>query len=506
MSELPHGNPAVATVPSAAQKKPVVAYVLGALLLLAAATGVGLGVIKLIKGPPEKEVEPEKAEALTGNNSQVKLKPSALEKSGVKTELLSKAPFIEVVNVPGRLALDETRLAHVNPVVDGIIQEVPVRLGQEVKAGEVLATLECKDLAQAKLELVKTRLALQQAQAQEKWSKEVGTNTLALVQSLEKGISIVEVEKLFRGKNLGDLRQQLVTSYSRRLQSKAQYDAVNQPDVLGAVSQASLIKLRADSEAAEAGFWALCEELKFQSAQNMRIGEQKLREAQTSESLAISQLLMLGFSRVEVEAMNPLAEGEKVSRYPLRSPVAGTIIEQHAVLRERVGIQNQMFQVANLSTLWLKADVPQRDIILAQGLAGGYVRFNAGENGGPEQRAKVLYTGDVVDPNTRTVNLLAEVDNTKRQWKPGMYVEVTLVRAEPGILQVPLEAVQRQDTQAFVFIKESSDTFRRIDVTLGRQAGGKVEVKSGLKEGQEVVVSGGFVLKSELFKEQLAGD
>ena len=52
MSELPHGNPAVATVPSAAQKKPVVAYVLGALLLLAAATGVGLGVIKLIKGPP----------------------------------------------------------------------------------------------------------------------------------------------------------------------------------------------------------------------------------------------------------------------------------------------------------------------------------------------------------------------------------------------------------------------------------------------------------------------
>jgi RND family efflux transporter MFP subunit len=264
--------------------------------------------------------------------------------------------------------------------------------------------------------------------------------------------------------------------------------------------------LRADSEAAEAGFWALCEELKFQSAQNMRIGEQKLREAQTSESLAISQLLMLGFSRVEVEAMNPLAEGEKVSRYPLRSPVAGTIIEQHAVLRERVGIQNQMFQVANLSTLWLKADVPQRDIILAQGLAGGYVRFNAGENGGPEQRAKVLYTGDVVDPNTRTVNLLAEVDNTKRQWKPGMYVEVTLVRAEPGIMQVPLEAVQRQDTQAFVFIKESSDTFRRIDVTLGRQAGGKVEVKSGLKEGQEVVVSGGFVLKSELFKEQLAGD
>ena len=94
-------------MPSAAPKKPVIAYVLGALLLLAAATGVGLGVIKLINGPPEKEVEPEKAEALTGNNSQVKLKPSALEKSGVKTELLSKAPFIEVVNVPGRLALDD---------------------------------------------------------------------------------------------------------------------------------------------------------------------------------------------------------------------------------------------------------------------------------------------------------------------------------------------------------------------------------------------------------------
>ena len=84
-----------------------------------------------------------------------------------------------------------------------------------------------------------------------------------------------------------------------------------------------------------------------------------------------------------------------------------------------------------------------------------------------------------MDPTTRTVNLLAEVDNTKRAWKPGMFVEVSLVRAEPGVLQVPLEAVQRQDTQTFVFVRESATRFRRADVKLGRQAEGKVEILKG---------------------------
>ena len=506
MVESPQGQPVIARPAHPAPRKPVVAWLLGGALLVASAAGVGLGALKLMRGPEKKEAEPEKAEAGTGHGALVELKAVAAEKAGVRAEKLQKAPFVEVVRVPGRLALDETRLAHINPVVDGIIQEVPVRLGQEVKAGDVLAMLECKDLAQAKLELVKARLTLQQAEAQEKWNREVGTNTQALVENLEKGVAIAEIEKMFRGRNLGDLRQQLVGSYSRRLQAKAQYDAVNQPDVVGAVSQSNLIKLRADSEGAEAGFRALCEEMKFQSVQQIRAGEQKLREAQTSEALAKTQLLMMGFNRDEVEKMNPIGEGEKVSRYPLRSPMAGTIIDQHAVLRERVGLQNQMFQIANLNTLWLKADVPQRDIRLAQGLAGGYVRFSPAEGSGSEQQARVLYTGDVVDPTTRTVNLLAEVDNTRRVWKPGMFVEVSLVRAEPGVLQVPLEAVQRQDTQTFVFVRESATRFRRADVRLGRQAEGRVEILQGLREGEEVVVAGGFILKSELFKEQLAGD
>jgi len=506
MAESPQGQPVVARPVQPATRKPAVAWLLGGALLLASAAGVGLGALKLMRGEEKKEAEPGKAEAGTGDGAVVELKPVASEKAGVKVEKLQRGLFVELVRVPGRLALDETRLAHVNPVVDGIIQEVPVRLGQEVKAGDLLAMLECRDLAQAKLELVKARLGLQQAEAQEKWNREVGTNTQVLVDNLEKGVAIAEIEKMFRGRNLGDLRQQLVGSYSRRLQAKAQFDAVNQPDVVGAVSQSNLIKLRADSEGAEAAFRALCEEMKFQSVQQIRTGEQKLREAQTSEALAKTQLLMMGFSRDEVEKMNPIGEGEKVSRYPLRSPMAGTIIDQHAVLRERVGLQNQMFQIANLNTLWLKADVPQRDIRLAQGLAGGYVRFSPAEGSGSEQQARVLYTGDVVDPTTRTVNLLAEVDNTKRAWKPGMFVEVSLVRAEPGVLQVPLEAVQRQDTQTFVFVRESATRFRRADVKLGRQAEGKVEILQGLKEGQEVVVAGGFILKSELFKEQLAGD
>ena len=487
-------------------RKALANWVVGAALLAVAATGLALGAVRLFLGENKKETVADAGESPTGNGAMVHLKEEAVTLAGIRAEKLVAQPFRQVVRVPGRLALDETLLAHINPMVEGIIQEVNARLGQEVNPGDVLATLDCREVAQSKLDLVRARLALSHANALHLWTAEVTSNTHELVVALLANKPITEIERMFRNRSLGDLRQQLLTAYSRRLQTKSQYDAVNQPDVLGAVSQSSLLKLRADSEAAEASFFALCEELKFQSAQQLRLSDQKLGDASTAEALSKANLLMLGFSRSEVESLNPLAEGETVSRYAVRSPIAGTIIEQHAVLRERTGPLVQMFQVANRSRLWLKADVPQRDIVLAQALAGGVVRFDTGDRGAISQEARVLYTGEVVDPNTRTVNLLAGVDNRNRQWKPGMFVEVELVRADPGVLQVPLEAVQRVDTQAFVFVRDSAENFHRIDVTLGREAGGRVEVRDGLKEGIEVVVAGGFILKSELFKEQLAGD
>lgn len=441
-----------------------------------------------------------------GEDAIVRFAQSKWPAAGIRVDPAVSAPFTERAWRSGRLALDESRIAHISPIVEGVVREVKVRLGRNVTAGEVLAVLDCREVGQAKLELVKARLAAEYARTQQAWTRSTSLGAVELVAAMTAGTPLAEIEKRFRDRPIGDLRQQLVTAYSRQVQTKAHYEAATQPGTQGAIPESTLIRLRADEEAAEATFRALCEEVKFQSGQLVRAAEQKLREAETAESLARSGLMMFGYSREEVAAMDPIVEGPKVSLYPIRAPFAGTVLSQHAVLAERVGPQIQMFQLADLTTLWLQADVPPRDVPLVRQATGHALRFRIGEDGGPAREAEVFYTGDVVDKDTRAVALTAAVPNPDRALKPGMFVEVELTRPGGTVVQIPESAVQRQGTQAFVFVHVGGDEFRRVDVKLGRSSGGNVEVVAGLQAGQPVVVAGGFVLKSELFKDLIAGE
>lgn len=426
--------------------------------------------------------------------------------AGIRVEPAAYSAFVERVWRSGHLTLNDTRIAHISPMVEGVVREVKARLGQDVRAGDVLVVLDCREVGQAKLDLVKARLAAEYAKTQHAWTLTTTRTANELVEAVAGGAPMPEVEKRFKDRPIGDLRQQLMTAYSRRLQTKAHYEAINLPDVQGAVSQANVIRLRADFEAAEAAFRALCEEVKFQTGQQTRASEQKLREAQTAESLSKATLMMLGYSQGEVAKMDPIAEGPGVSLYPIRAPFSGTVIEQHAVLAERVGPQIQMFQIADLSTLWLRVDVPQKDVPLVRTLAGGKVKFRLSGEDATAHEAEVFYTGDVVDRNTRAVALSAVVPNPDRALKPGTFVEVELARPAAEAVQVPAGAVQHDGAQPFVFVHVGSDEFHRVDVKLGRTSGEVVEVVQGLKPGQPVAAAGGFVLKSELFKDRIAGE
>jgi RND family efflux transporter MFP subunit len=493
-------------LPSTQLRLPPWAVGVAAVVALVALAGLGYGTLRLtgvLSAPTATPTDPHAGEP--EGEGVVHFAESKWPAASIRLEPAARAEFTERAWRSGHLGLNETRIAHISPAVEGIVREVKVRLGQDVKAGEVLAVLDCREVGQAKLELVKSRLAAGFARTQFDWTKGTGQAANELVEAMTSGASVAEIEKRFKDRAIGELRQQLVTAYSRRLQAKAHFDAIGPADVQGALSQANVTRLRADYEAAEASFRALCEEVKFQTGQQTRAAEQKLREAQTAESLGKATLMMFGFSREEVEAMDPIVEGPAVSHYPVRAPFAGTVIEQHAVLAERIGPQVQLFQMADLSTLWLKADVQPRDLALARFPVGSKLRFRL--TGEEETRdAEVFYAGDVVDSATRTISLTAAVPNPSRLLKPGLFAEVELVGHGGTCVQVPASAVQREGTQAFVFVHAGGDAFRRVDVKVGRNSGGVVEVVSGLAGGEPVVTSGGFVLKSELFKDQMVGE
>lgn len=481
-------------------------------LVVLAAVGLAAGTVLFLNSPtslfagwwsveePTASAEPAEED----DHSQVHFPESRWEAAGVRVEPASFAPLNDRVWRTGRLTLNEDRVSHISPRTEGVVREVRVRLGQDVKAGDILAVIDSREFGQGKLDLVRNREALAAVEAQHEWIKTVSRNTEELVAAMNEGVPMGDLEVRFKGRPIGDWREKLMTAYSRKVQTRAQFDATRGPEGR-ALSESVLLRIRSDCESANATCEALLEEVQFQARQQLRSSEQKLRDARTSEAMGRTHLLMLGFTRAEVDAMDPLAEGEMVSLYPVRAPFAGTVIDKHAVLSERVSPEHEMFRIADLSTLWLQVDVYEADLPLVRHLTGSTLEFRA--SGSPTVlTATVFYTGDEVNPETRAVALTASVPNVDRALKPGQFVEAALPRSKDKVVQAPAAAVQRHGGRTFVFVYEGDAVFRPVDVTVGRSSGEVMEITSGLKAGQPIATAGGFVLKSELFRDQLAGD
>jgi hypothetical protein len=111
--------------------------------------------------------------------------------------------------------------------------------------------------------------------------------------------------------------------------------------------------------------------------------------------------------------------------------------------------------------------------------------------------------GATVEAESRSVPLVAELDNDDAHYKPGMFVWVDLPQgALRDAIAVPAEAVMRHDGRTFVFVPEGGGRFRRRDVQTGIETDALIEVTSGLDEGDEVASRGAFLLKSRLLLEK----
>ena len=511
MTELPFAQPVIESVHASppAQPSPPRRWGLnrtGLVLLLAGIVAGVLGTRQFMgsSAPGEKPTGSAEKPVETAND-QLTFSPERQAAAGIEAVAIKPEPLVSRVWRTGRVALNDDRIAHICPPAEGVIREVSVRLGQTVAAGDVLAILDSRELGQAKLEAYKARIALAAELELATRTRMTMTNAAELLKLLTAETPLADIEKRLADKPIGDWRQQLLGAYTRRNQLRNQL--ASQQSSGGAVSEANLRKTEAESEAAGATYTALVEELRFQVKNQVRQAELKLKDAETTFDVAKAKLLLFGMSAEAVEKLDPIAEGAATSHLAVKSPFGGTVVEKHAVRSERVGPLNQMFVIADLSAVWVQADLFEADLPLVRGLKDQPIAFRSSVAGIPERNAKVVYIGDLIDKSSRSLTLTAEATNSDRLLKPGLFVEVGFDTGDPApTLQVPTNAVLRHENKPFVFVQLGADEFRRTDVTLGRTAGDRVEITSGLKSGERVVVRGGFVLKSELLKDQMAGE
>lgn len=349
---------------------------------------------------------------------EAKLTPEAIERYGIKVEAAKKQPLLGTFTAAARVSYNTEAIAHVGSPVSGRISEIPARLGDTVKKGDVLLIIESPEMGEVQSDFRSKRAAVQAARS----SYERASKLLKESQ----GIALTEVQKR----------------------------------------------------------------------------EVELKSAEAAASAAESTLRLFGFTPQAIESL--AKSGNIESRYPVHAPLTGTVVERNAMLGERVGPdRDSLFVVADTSTLWVIADVPEgrlKDVGV-----GSPVRVKVSAVPGRTFDGAVILVSPNLEQATRTTQVRIEVKEAESMLKPGMFAQAEIASPEAAagaMLAVPVEAIQTVEggPAVFVPVKGEENTFAKRAVSVGPAVGDLVPVLSGLEEGEQVVTGGTFILKAELGK------
>ena len=293
---------------------------------------------------------------------------------------------------------------------------------------------------------------------------------------------------------------------------------VKQGAILGYIESPELGKARADYLSAATK--ARVTENNYRREQTLtEKGISAEREAREAESAFVTaqadmnageaRLHTLGLSDQEIRALK--RDEHYSSRFPLRAPIDGTVVEIHVRVGQTVDSTTPLFTVGKLGELWAVLDVFEAQLPKLRVGQPVTIMLTAA----PDKRftGSIEYIGDVVEEKTRAIHVRVVVPNPGRALKPGMYATAEIATAgagetpdaaaEPPRLIVPRDSVQKLGAEQVVFTPVGDNQFKAVKVRTGATSASEAEILSGIEPGTKVVTRGAFVLKSELSKESL---
>ena len=178
------------------------------------------------------------------------------------------------------------------------------------------------------------------------------------------------------------------------------------------------------------------------------------------------------------------------------SPVNGVVTRKLAVEQQYVAQGQPLLEVADLSTVWVEADVYEQQLPSVK--IGDRVEITAAAIPGHTFTGKVSFIVPVLEGATRTARVRVELPNPRLQLKPDMYVNARILGPPaPPHIMVPASAVVDRGQRHFLWVETQPGTFEPRQVTIGGRHGESIVIVSGLSEGDSVVVEGGYLLDSE---------
>jgi Cu(I)/Ag(I) efflux system membrane fusion protein len=181
---------------------------------------------------------------------------------------------------------------------------------------------------------------------------------------------------------------------------------------------------------------------------------------------------------------------------PIVSPAGGIVARKNVIEGQSVMPGNELFQIVDLSQVWVTAHVYQRDLASVHTGSNALLRF--GNLPGRELHATVFFVSPEMDPMTRTAEIRMRLSNTPAMdLRPEMFAEVSLQGEVRNVLAVPEQSVIHSGIREIAIVSLGGGRFMPREIHTGRTADGYTEILDGLSEGDEVVVSSQFLIDSE---------
>lgn len=212
---------------------------------------------------------------------------------------------------------------------------------------------------------------------------------------------------------------------------------------------------------------------------------------------------MLSSSRRKLQLLDiPASEIKRIERakHALRAltivaPARGVVLSKAATKGMNVMPGMDLYVIADLSTLWVEADVYESDLDIVT--LGADATFYGNDSASHIMKAKVAFISPTVDAKSRTIKVRIEVDNRDGHMKPGMYGSVEIAKNFGTRLAVPKSALIDTGQRKIVFVQVSPDAYAARALTTGHRAGDWIEVLGGLHPGEKIAVSGQFLLDAD---------
>jgi cobalt-zinc-cadmium efflux system membrane fusion protein len=228
----------------------------------------------------------------------------------------------------------------------------------------------------------------------------------------------------------------------------------------------------------------------------------ELDQSNAELSAARSELQILGMPEPAIARLS--STGAMDASANITATISGTVLERKVTLGQIVASAETVFEIADLSNVWLVADVPEE----ASGnlRVGNIVEANATAFPDVRIRGKLAFVSSIVNPQTRTVQVRMDLPNPNHKYKPDMLATMKLETPAVQKQVIPLSAIVRNGDDDAVFVRTGENSFLLTPVKLGEQTGNERVLVDGVAPHKQIVLDGAFSLNNERLRLAQTGD